>query len=174
MKAEDFVEFLHAHAPPADALSDAGLDEDDVAEVLSKFSARRRPAGATREFRNELERLVTEWDCASIEIGTLCFLGAPRPFGIKGVEVGRWEADPLVVGPDGRVVAYDHAEAATITVPCAADSSAFLSALSIVVAAIGKRPTTKDQFFDVVESCARAAGEPKSGSFFRTLVPAPR
>lgn len=174
MNAEEFVEFLQAHAPSADALAEAGLDEDDIAEVLSKFLARRRPGGDVREFRSELERLVTQWDCASIEIATLGFLKSPGPFGDEGVQIARWEADPLVVAPDGRVVAYDHAEPETLAAACAVDSAAFLSALSIVVAASGKRPTTTEQFFELVSACARAAGEPESGSFFRTLVPAPR
>jgi hypothetical protein len=170
MRVDEFARLMSESMPTKEQLVEYGLNDEEIEEIQRTFRCQRRgPTDAGSDPSSELERLVVDYDCSTLEVSQVRFSGAPEAHPQGGVVVGYWEADPIVVSKDGEVVALDHADQATST-PCAADSRLFLEAMACLVRARSNRLQWKGRAAELAEACAQEAGGDRYRAFFGALT----
>ena len=167
MKADAFVRHLQRAKPDRATLEEYGLDEEEIEEIESTFTASRRLPHAEGVL-SEAVRMVVEFDCAKLEVGPICFNGEPRPLA-KGVCFAVCEADPLMVVDSGAVVLCDHEEPERVQLACAADAERFLDALARFVTVRQDRERWMGKVEEASALCAEAAGGASYSDFYRML-----
>jgi len=130
MLPQDFVERLAAAAPSISRLLELGLDHQEAADLRRQFYCPRRdPAGAPEQ--NEVLALLKGWDVSAAQIGMVSFLQPPVATP-TGIQVGRVEADDLVLLPDtGELVVEELGTDGHVLWRAAAGPGAFLDALCL-------------------------------------------
>src|SRR5689334_5912977 len=102
MRGAEFLAALEKLIPPTHILESQGLRREDIASIQATFRCKARKDAAPIN-GTELERMISEYDCSSIEVGLFCFLDQPRAHPM-GVQVGSVESDPVVVRRNGDVI----------------------------------------------------------------------
>jgi hypothetical protein len=166
MHSTDFLVALHNAMPPRLELEACGLGPDEIESVQSTFRfVPRKPSGLVS--RSELEKMILDNDCSSVEIGLIRFLDGPREHRY-GVQVAFCEGDPIVVSPAGTVAMHDHANPDK-AMNCAADSERFLDALGTFLAIRREKSKWKGRVNAAADLCAEKAGGGDYTAFFRLL-----
>jgi hypothetical protein len=129
MKAKSFLRLVRSTMPTQSELLKFGMTAEEALGIQSCFIAKKRNAKAAPEV-TELERMLIEYDCSTIDLGPVQFRGAVKPTP-DGLCFGSSEADPLVILPDGRIALFDHASRDAAPELCAADSERFLDLLAM-------------------------------------------
>lgn len=166
MQVETFLEILHKAMPTRESLLGYGLDDEDIRHIQLTFIARRRKTFSDSA-TPELLRMVTDYDCSTLEIGLLQFLSQPQEHP-NGIHVANCEADPVVLKPDGTIVMLDHA-APGAEQRCAIDSEHFLGALAQFVEIRANRPAWLGKTNQAITQCTQAAGSQQCEDFYRIL-----
>lgn len=133
MNVESFINTLSQSKPSVEELELAGLDKNEVDEIMATFDVKSKIPHLNDNDNDsvcQLKRLVTNFDCSTVEIGSVQFLKSPE-IDQKGFYFGRYEADYLYIIGTGQVVAYDHAEESTIYQYCAESGEHFLDVLAV-------------------------------------------
>lgn len=165
MRSEEFVVALQDAMPPSEELEAHGLGPDEIASVQATF--RPVPRESHSISGSELEKMILDYDCSSVEVGLIRFLDRPQEF-LFGTQVAVCEADPIVVSPSGAVQLLDHANPAD-AMGCAADSEMFLEALSAFLAIRREKSKWKGRVNAAAEVCAQKAGGSAYAPFFQLL-----
>lgn len=172
MQNKEFVRLIQSLMPSINELKEYGLSEEEIEGIrmtyrcnLQKVNNNIQPARARV---SELEKLVLEYDCSTMEIFSIRFCGKPLPHHL-GMIVAFWEADPIVVLKSGEVVAFDHANPNNIFAPCAANSERFLDAMAWLVKVRARKAVWKGRGKEIVDACAEKAGGSVYQDFYRTL-----
>src|SRR5690349_18301511 len=99
MRNADFLVALQNVMPPRAELEAFGLSLDEIERVQATFRSipRKQPSSVSR---SELERMILDNDCSTVEVGLIRFLERPREHR-HGVQVAFCEADSIVVSPAG-------------------------------------------------------------------------
>jgi hypothetical protein len=171
MKAEYFLSIVESDMTPEVELRRLGMDDNDVRMVQMAFVARRRNVHAAFDV-TELERMVTEYDCTNLAIGSVLFRERIVPMA-QGLCFGSFEADPFVIVPDGRIAMVDHAVRDAAPEFCAADSERFLEALATSITIGLEMELWKGRYLNAVARCAEAAGGQEYFKFGRMICPNP-
>lgn len=170
MNAEEFVTAVERSMPTRETLIEYGLDEDEIDGIQAAFRCPSRGrATVPRGSVSELERLVIEYDCSTLEVSLLRFTEAPKSHE-DGVIVAYWEADPVMVTNSGEIVAIDHENPNGKSTPCGADSERFLAAIAFLVEGIGKKAQWRGRAAELAEACAERAGGAVFSGFFGSLT----
>lgn len=169
MDSTEFVTRLRGCAPSHEELSDAGLNDREIADVLAAFACIPRTDRAVAVAGNELERLVGDYDCSCVEVSQVRFARTPACHP-EGVLVGWWEADPIVLTPAGRVVAFDHHETGHAVAICAEHPVGLLAALVHLAEAGASRRGLPGQSTQVAAACAALAGGDATRPFYDALA----
>jgi hypothetical protein len=166
MRNADFLLALHNVMTSRAELEAYGLDIDEIEGVQAtfRFSPRKQPSSVSR---NELEKMILDNDCSTVEVGLIRFLDKPREHR-HGVQVAFCEADPIVVSPAGLVAMYEYANPDK-AMSCAADSERFLDALSVLITIRREKSRWKGRSNEVAELCSEKAGGSNYIMFFRLL-----
>ena len=166
MNAYDFVRVVRATAPDRGSLVSAGLEAAEIGKVLQMFTCPERAAAVRASSpRDELERLLAEYDCSRLEIGVFRFV-SPASSHESGRLVGYLEADAVTLGEDGRVGWHDHHDGGRAPgVVCAQSGAAFLDALAHRVRGRG---APRDSVA-MSAACARRAGVAPASAFWAIL-----
>lgn len=167
MRAEQFLTCLRNAMPSRSTLEEYGLDNDEIEEVQATFLGTARKPVSTN-IRDELVRLVLEFDCSKVEVGLVRFLGEPQRH-MKGMRVAYCEAESIVLNKDGVVVLCDDSGVGSNDIQCASDSRRFLEGLCIFIEIRRNKSEWKGKVEDAAVRCARAAGGPQFAEFFRIL-----
>lgn len=169
MPGSDFLAAVRKAMPDRDELEDYGLDDEEIDAIQSTFSSRARVAKPSpEESASELERMILDNDCSTVEIGLVRFLERPRPHS-EGVAVAYCEANMIVVRADGSVSLYDHAAPATVAMECAASSEAFLDGLAAFVEIRANKSDWMGRPALAAQHCSAQAGGSAYMDFFATL-----
>lgn len=169
MHHSDFLIAVRAAMPSRHELELRGLEPDEIEGVQATFRSvpREEAAAGLGPVESELERMVLEKDCSTLEIGLIRFLDGPREHR-HGVQVAVCEADAVVVSPSGSVALHDHADP-NRAMACAADSERFLDALGAFLAVRADRVKWKGRVNEAADLCAEKAGGPSHVPFYRLL-----
>lgn len=166
MRSHAFLVALQDVMPPRFELETCGLSPDEIEAVQATFRfVPRKPS--VFPSRSELERMIIDNDCSSVEVGWIRFLDRPREHR-HGVQVAFCEADPVVVSPTGTVKMHDHANPDK-AVNCATDSERFLDALAVFLSIRHEKSKWKGRVDAAAEVCAEKAGGSGYKAFFRLL-----
>ena len=155
MKAREFADALRAAAPSRDELLAFGLDVEEVEGMVAAFEC--MPRDRRRADSDALLELLYEYDCSRVEISHVTLVGAVLPHP-SGTLVGHWEADPIVLTELGELVVFEHADPATVLVPCARDGASFLDVLAHVADVVRRRSYWKTRPTDAVNLGVTLAG----------------
>ena len=167
MTGTDFLLFLHEMMPPRAELEADGLSPERIEDIQATFrSVPRKPSGSSA--RSELEKMIIENDCSTVEFGFISFLDRPLVHR-HGIQVAYHEADPIVVTPAGTIAMYDHEDPDFVIVNCAADSERFLDALSTYLAIRQDKSKWKGRNDAAVALCAEKAGGREYAKFSQVL-----
>jgi hypothetical protein len=166
MRNADFLVALQNVMPPRAELEAYGISPDDIECVQATFRFMPRKQ-LSSDSGSELERMILDNDCSTIEVGLVRFLDRPREHR-HGVQVAFCEADSVVVSPAGTVVMYDHANPDYAT-NCAANSERFLDALAVYLTIRREKAKWKGRGNAAAELCAEKAGGVDYIAFFRLL-----
>jgi len=169
MHATEFLEIVHRAMPTREELESFGLDDDEIVEVQRTFTSKARlPSNNRRIAKDEVEKMILENDCSSVEIGAVQFLNEPASHA-HGTVVALCEADRLVVRQDGSVVVYDHADPERIQMECAVDSEHLLDGLAAFVEIRRNRSKWRGRTQEAAAVCANKAGGAAYTDFFASL-----
>jgi hypothetical protein len=167
MLADQFVTLVRAAAPPHSELLAAGLSEEQAEQIRRVFSCPRREGSQSASDADELQRLLTVFDCSLFELATFTFQSPPSSHPC-GLLVGHLEADAVVLLPDGPVAVLAHdAPRPNAGSPCASTPGRFLDALGHRIR-VGVRNT--DRSPDLARACAELAGVAYPNQFWRTVA----
>lgn len=168
MLSAEFLAALSAAKPARSELEDYGLEPEEIEAVQASFSstARKTPVEVAVG-KSELEKLILEYDCSTVEVGLIRFMAEPRVHRF-GVQVAYCEADSIVVGAAGGVAMHDH-DAPAKSLVCAVDSERFLDALSAFIALRREKSQWKGRAAEAADVCAKKAGGADYAPFFRLL-----
>ena len=168
MRSPDFLSALTKAMPSRVELEAHGLESNEIDAVQKtfKYFARDHSEGRLKS-RSELENMILENDCSSVEVGLIRFLDRPREHR-DGVQVAFCEADSIVVRPSGSVIMSDHA-VVDKGLDCAVDSERFLAALAAFIALRQKKSKWKERTVEAADICANLAGGRDYAPFFRLL-----
>jgi hypothetical protein len=168
MLSAEFLAALNEAMPAQAELEDYGLEPEEIEAVQASFrSTPRKLPAQTTAGKTELEKLVSEHDCSTVEVGLIRFLPRPRVHHC-GMQVAYCEADAVVVGAAGGVAMHDHDEPAK-SLKCAANSERFLDALAAFVAMRCQKSQWKGRVEEAAKACATKAGGEEYVPFFRLL-----
>ncbi len=166
MRGADFLVALQNVMPQRVELEACGLSPGEIESVQAtfRFVPRKRSRSTSR---SELEKMILDNDCSSVEVGLIRFLDWPCEHR-HGVQVAFCEADPLVVSPAGTVTMHDHANADK-AMKCGADSERFLDALRAFIAIRREKQNWKGRVGEAAKVCAEKAGGDDYAAFYRLL-----
>ena len=166
MRNADFLAALQNVMPSRAELEACGLGLDEIESVQAtfRFIPRKPPSSVSR---SELERMILDHDCSTVEVGLIRFLDRPREHR-HGVLVAFCEADSIVVSPAGTVVMHNHANPDK-TMNCAANSERLLDALGVFLTIRREKAKWKGRGNAAAELCAEKAGGSNYLAFFRLL-----
>lgn len=150
--------------PDRSTLISHGLDDQEVLEIQSTFLAAKRGGTVAPRNVSEIERMIIEFDCSTLEVGLVRF-NERLEVGALGKCFAYCEADALVITEDGRVGLVDHAAPQRVHQFCAASSEQFLDALALVVTREKGQSNT-----EMLAHCANAAGGSEYTDFFRMFA----
>lgn len=168
MRPSDFLNHLHDSMPNHTELEAYGLDSDEIDSTQRTFrSHRRNTLEAFVTGSSDLEKMIGEYDCSTVEVGLVRFLGTPLKH-CCGVQVAYCEADPIVVHASGVVAIHDHDKGQS-TMKCSIDSDHFLDALAAFVTLRREKWMWKGRAEAAAEFCATKAGGSDCLPFFRVL-----
>ncbi len=166
MNNANFLVALQNAMPPRAELEARGLSLDEIESVQAtfKFIPRDQPSSVSG---SELERMILDNDCSTVEVGLIRFLEGPHEHQ-HGVQVAFCEADSIVVSTGGTVMMYEHANPDK-GMNCAANSERFLDALAAFLTVRSEKPKWKGRGNAAAELCAEKAGGCNFVAFFRLL-----
>lgn len=166
MHYADFLVALHNVMPTRNELEAYGLGLDEIGRVQATFKSipRKQPSSVSG---SELERMILDNDCSTVEVGLIRFLDKPRDHR-HGVQVAFCEADSIVVSPVGTIFMHDHANPDG-AMSCAANSEKFLDALGVFLTIRREKSKWKGNCNAAADLCAEMAGGNKYQAFFRLL-----
>ena len=144
MNAGQFVNELAAMAPSIAEYKQHGLSAEEAASFRERFlcKKRQRPLGIAES--NDLFALMNQWHTDAIEIGMIVLADAPTKTQ-QGTQVGKVEADPLLIHADGEMVVHElHAPAHTLW-PVAKSPNDFLNAVVVAAKFLTDRGMGKDR-----------------------------
>lgn len=168
MNGNEFVEALKNAMPARDELLRFGLSDDEINGVQNTFRASvRADSSSVDGASSELERLVTEFDCSTVEVGLLQFLALPKSHRM-GTQVASVESDALVVRADGSVLMSD-SSTSEVLLDCARNSEAFLDALSAFIKIRRDKQSWMGRANEAAMVCASAAGGSKYLKFYQVM-----
>lgn len=162
MKAEAFLQAVERSMPDRAELAARGLDDDGIREIQSMFVATRRGTTAPTD-ANELERMIIEFDCSTLEVGLVRFNERLERQAL-GECFAYCEADALVIAEDRRVGLVDHAAPQRVHQFCAASPEQFLDALALVV-----NRAKGESNVEMLTDCSNAAGGAEYADFYRVF-----
>lgn len=170
MKADEFVAVVRRCVPTREELLSYGLSDDEIRDIRDGFDCSPREGAVERNggCSSELEELLARYDCSSLEVLIITFAQAPEQH-VAGVVVGYWEADPIVVLHDGKVVAFDHAEPSHMSAHCAVDSEHFLDALAFLVELTALKEAWAGRADEATRRCVAKSGTGNSVVFYSSL-----
>lgn len=171
MNADAFAALLLELAPTREDLARGGVDEEgEVEGILACFRRLRREPSATPQAPrsdDELVRLVTVYDCSRVAVLGVGFDGRAQ-LEARGIRVAGWEADPIVVRPDGTVAVFEHDTPTAFL--CGAQTGArFLDALAFALQSMMASNRRGEQGWrtePLAERCAELAGWRESVRFW--------
>jgi hypothetical protein len=166
MLSTDFLIALQNVMPPRVELEANGLDPDEIESVQATFRFVPRSRSASTS-RSELEKMILDNDCSSVEVGLIRFSDRPREHP-HGTQVALCEADSIVVSPAGTITMHDHANPDK-AMNCAASSERFLDALGVFLTIRREKSKWKGRGNEAAELCAEKAGGINFREFFRLL-----
>ncbi len=169
MLGSEFLAIVGSATPDRDELDENGLDDDEIDAIQNTFSytvreSQNQPAVSA----TELERMILDHDCSTIEIGMVRFLEWPESHP-HGIAVAHCEADTIVVRTDGSVGLYDHAHPESVAMECAADSESFLRGLAAFVEVRTNRSEWRGRAESAADHCSTLAGGSAFTDFFAIL-----
>lgn len=167
MNAETFIKSIENVKPSRESLEDYGLEDEEIEEILATFMAPAKKI-SKEEQNDEIQRMLTSFDCSKIEIGLIRFQDEVRAHSY-GKMFAFCEADPLVIRADGSIAMYDHANPDPVPLECAGNSEKFLDALAKFIDIRSKKSNWKGRTVEAAELCAKAAGGSQYCDFFRQL-----
>lgn len=168
MRSSDFLKVLSEAMPTSADLEDYGLDPQEIDDVQASFrSAARKSLAGVASTKSELEKMIIEYDCSTVEVGLIRFLPEPRVHP-GGVQVAYCEADPIVVIASGLVVMYEHDDSDR-SMKCAINSERFLDALDVFITLRREKSRWKGRVDEAANLCADKAGGGDYVPFFRML-----
>lgn len=183
MKAAEFVVKLKELAPTEEDLISGGIftSSEDIKQWLGYYNAVKRESNQLvfPDGMDELLRLVTEYDCNTVELGMVYLTDRFNDLFTEFKDyylVGVDEVDYLVISKEtGEVLLLDRFEQTFVICYCAANGAKFLDAI-IEAAVFGKLSFTdeasyNDQSLRKVKAlkCADLAGDVnRYYSFFYT------
>lgn len=151
MRAEEFVAFLQQR-PYGESIAPG------VAGGAIRRSVPHSPVS-----NDELCRLVSLFDCSSLEIGFVTFFSDPPYYRGEALVVARFEADYLGIHREtGHVLWLDHAVPYFVMLEVAQSGARFLDALALLL--------TPGDRIGLPDACAAVAGAPGAGGFYEQLV----
>jgi hypothetical protein len=165
---KDFLLALQKVIPSASELEKYGLDPDEIKGVQSTFQyITRNMLKTSSDYKSELEKMILENDCSTIEIGLIRFLDKPYEHAY-GKQVAFCESDPIIVQFDGTVAMYDHSVSDNM-LACAINSEKFLDALHSFIMIRHEKAKWRGRGAEAAQVCANLAGGNKYLDFFRLL-----
>ena len=176
MEPDRFVEDLSQLAPTVSDLEEKGLSPDGARRFVKMFFCIKREHPLTTiPGTDKLLELLRNWDLTDVHIGMVCF---PEPPVIhKGkIEVGQFEADPLMMNSDTGEIRVEEfgIEPEFVLWPVARNGSGFLDALILAKRFAKERgdadPTDYVTHHAVAARCAAAAGGDEYLDFYKVLV----
>lgn len=169
MNAEDFVARLRDAMPSQESLADYGLDDEEIDAIQLTFIAKPRDqVQSTQESNHEIQRLIRDFDCSTVEIGLVRFCNEFAHLQ-SGERFAFCEADSVLLRKDGAVALYAHSAPDSLLLECAADSERFLDALAEFVEVQKKKRDWEGRVQEAAIRCATAAGGEKYLDFYRLL-----
>ncbi len=136
MKAEEFVVKLKEIAPTEEELISRGYTSSEhIKRCLISYNAVKRESNplVIPNGMDELLRLVTEYDCNTVELGMVCLTDSFNDLFTEFEDyylVGVDEVDYLVISKKtGEVLILDRFEQTFVICYCAANGAKFLDAL---------------------------------------------
>ena len=176
MLADEFVLRLSLAAPSLERLAAVGIVGDEADEILRSFCCTPRGEVLNSAIdKDELIRLVEQWDSTAVEIGMMRFSAGARQTSL-GFQVGVVEADPLMICCDGRVIVYELGRKDHALWPVANSGAQLLDALLIAAIALNARlfevePIDRGEGVRRISAqCSEAAGGPQFKAFFEMLL----
>lgn len=168
MNSSDFLNALSEAMPTNDELKEYGLNSEEIDGVQASFRfIARNLLNEKIAVGSELERMIVEYDCSTVEVGLIRFL--PRPqMHHNGVQVAYCEADPIIVNASGVVTMHSHDDP-DASILCAADSQSFLDALSVFIKMRREKSHWKGRVEEAANLCSMKAGGGNSIPFFLML-----
>jgi len=102
MKASEFVSILEEIVPSEEALRNAGKSELVITDLVKGYSFTKRsiPLKLTDCIKNELTKLMSNYDMSNFEVGCISFLDIPT-MDQYGLNFAKDESDPFYVSKDG-------------------------------------------------------------------------
>jgi hypothetical protein len=169
MTSDEFVELLERLMPSSNSMKAFGLSEEEMRDVQASFRAIPRRSPKVLNDAGEIGRLLSRFDCSSLEIGLIRFDDVINR-DARGWRFGTCEADPLfVVGSGGAVVMHDHSIPQAGAAVCAISGDRFLDALAEFALVRSERSEWKGRANEASARCCLASGEPASLPFYRAL-----
>jgi hypothetical protein len=167
MRADSFIKHLKLSMPSRELLAEYGLDEDEISDIQTTFTANSKKVSSHSE-SDEVLKMIEEYDCSKIEVGLVRFIDSPIPHAF-GTIFAYCEADFLVLQRDGSIALYDHAAPETKLFDCALNSSHLLDGLAEFIDIRQEKSKWQGRIEDAVLICSNAAGGGDYKDFFRLL-----
>lgn len=168
MIGSDFLNALVKAMPSHAELEEYGLSEDEIKSIQAAFQSTAREGSTLPSVaKSELEKMLLEYDCSTVEIGLIRFLPEPRTY--QGVTIVAYcEADLIAVSEADAIVMHDHDDFGRTTA-CAKNSEAFLDALTEWITLRRNASQWKERSEEAAKRCAEKAGGLEYLPFFRIL-----
>lgn len=177
MEAKVFVEELRKLMPKTKALKSLGLEDTFINYFQNRFLCKPKKLNANYNYSivtDEVESLVSQYDCSSIEIGMLNFILSPD-YSEDYIVVGQIEGDQVVINLITKEVevrdgmSMDH-----VIWSCASNGSNFLTSLILsaeyfVRVAILNNIDVEGKI-QVLDRVVQAAGGEKYRDFYITFI----
>ncbi len=181
MDPATFVRQLVATAPKKERLVALGLSEAEAADFARSYVCMQKPqAGRTSAVANSHEpllKLISEWDLHNVEIGIVEFLDIPRTTTSGDLQVGKVEADALVISQaTDEVVVVDHEARDRVLWKASKTGGQLLDALIVVAQFLTRcllqevRESDSHAVKEVADMCAAYAGGDEYRPFYAMLL----
>lgn len=171
MNADEFSKEIGSRAPTIDRLLGLGLNVVEAERFRESYIVPRRSISPEID---PLLDLCKNFDLSTLEIGMIRF-NKPIQINPGMIQVGAFEADPLVLCADQSVRALDHEVLNRELCKCALDSERFLRSLLRLVdynrACFDTSDLADDSAFlkSALRECVAIAG-PETESFFISML----
>ena len=156
--------------PSSEDLESYGLDEDEILAIQSTFRFVPKEVGSQKTPNTaDLEKLLTEFDCSTVELGQLVFRSEIEEISL-GRHFGFCEADLLIQNENGEIVMLDHAHPDSLSVICATNEASFFEAIAKFVEVRANKSEWSGRIEEAVSECVNLSKSDTSSVFYRTLL----